>query len=954
MLSVINSVQRERWQEIEQLIYATLERSPEEHTAFLANVVDDTKLRAEVAKLVAAYASVDSFLEGPPAAVFSNAESLAGLSAAPHRDLEPGTAIGPYQVVEVLGAGGMGTVYLAHRADEEYDRQVAIKIIRSGAESTVLARRFRSERQILADLDHPNVARLLEGGTTGDGLPYLVMEYVDGVPIDLYCEREALSVIEIVGLLRQVCLAVGHAHRHLVVHRDLKPGNILVTADGTPKLLDFGIAKLLEPGDLPWTLEATQTGHLPMTPRYASPEQRRGEPVSTASDVYSLGLILYKLLTGQLPDRLVGGHRVRNPKPPSAAIVGIQQSSSSGARQRARELAGDLDTIVLMALREEPERRYPSGSALADDLGRYLQGLPVEARTDTLLYRTHKLMRRYPVGSLLAMLLALALFGTGVVSRFQVRRLEEQRNQAELERETAQRIGDFMVELFEVVDPSEAKGNTVTAREILDRGAERIERELGGHEALGARLMGTMGRVYSGLGLYDKALELLESSRDGLRVVEPPQPLDLADVLVQIGWLSQLHGHYEDAALAYGEARRLRENKLGPRSSEVAEVIAYQGSLAHFRRHLAEAEALYVEALAIVDETGELKSQERTDLLAGLAGIYRLQGRFERAIELNRQVLKLDRELLEPNDPNLAYSLNNVALVYRLNDPARAIPLLEEAIGITEPSLGPDHSYLATQIYNLGGILMAVGKFDDAEHQLRRALPIHEAAVGPSSPDVRDDLCKHAELLLLTGRLEEAQTPFVRCLHLVEELSGNERDLPRWTARLAEVWRVGGRLTEAENALLEAIKVADRSGWRVEAALARSALGSVRRDQGRVMEAIALFEESLDLLEGETDWKMWVVEGRVWAHHFLADLETARGNTGSARRHRDQALAAALERSRTANGIEADLVLPALALLGLDRVEEAAPLVEELIDLGYAYPLFMEICASKGLAPSVL
>jgi serine/threonine protein kinase len=418
-------------------------------------------------------------------------EHLEAIELAPDdpSNLVPDTRVGPYRVLRQLGRGGMGAVYLADRADDEFRKKVALKVVQVGADRDRVVRRFRRERQILAALEHPNVSRLLDGGTTEAGLPYFVMEYIDGHPITRYCDSARLSVAERVRLFLGVCSAVQYLHRNLVVHQDIKPGNILVGADGVPRLLDFGIAKLVGPessGE-----EATQTS-VGLTPAYASPEQVRGETVTTASDVYSLGVLLYELLTGLYPYRVKSRQPFeflkavveQEPERPSTAIdrtLDLEAAEGGaggtaarvsltreGSPERLRlRLRGDLDDIVLLTLRKEPAQRYPSVEAFAADLQRYLDGRPVEARKGSFAYRAGKFVRRnvWGVGAVAALVALLAGWGTTV--SVQSRRIGRERDKAE-------RIASFLTSLFEVSNPGEARGNSVTAREVLDKGAERI------------------------------------------------------------------------------------------------------------------------------------------------------------------------------------------------------------------------------------------------------------------------------------------------------------------------------------------------------------------------------------------------------------------------------------------------------------------------------------------------
>jgi serine/threonine protein kinase len=401
-----------RWQRLDTLFSEACEQPPEDREAWLAALPEaDRTLTAELRSLLAAHDQGGDFLE----AAVAMAERELG-SPAGDVDLN-GRTIGAYRVVRLLGRGGMGAVYLAERADQAFRQRVAIKLIPWALASPEARHRFRIERQTLAALNHPHIARLLDGGETEDGLPYLVMEYVDGEPIDVYCKRLGLDIPQRLRLFREVCGAVEHAHRNLVVHRDIKPANILVAADGEVKLLDFGIAKLLPGAEVDATMPLTRAGRLMLTPLFASPEQVRGEPVTTATDVYSLGVLLFRMLTGQHPFQLnttspIEVARVVCVQPPTRpstmASAGVGGMTLPALRRRLR---GDLDTIVLMALRKEPERRYASVEQLSDDIRRHLAQLPLRARSDTLAYRTSMFARRHRLGMAAAALILLSLLG---------------------------------------------------------------------------------------------------------------------------------------------------------------------------------------------------------------------------------------------------------------------------------------------------------------------------------------------------------------------------------------------------------------------------------------------------------------------------------------------------------------------------------------------------------------
>ncbi|MGZ5003001.1 MAG: serine/threonine protein kinase, partial [Chthoniobacterales bacterium] len=408
----------ERWARVKELFEAAVDLDPNQRTALLDKECgDDDALRSEIESLLKSDERTDGFIEQPAIAIPRD--------LFPNNVEEPfaGRQFGSYQIMREIGRGGLGAVYLAARADDEYRKQVAIKLVRRGLDTEDILRRFRNERQILAQLDHPNIARLIDGGTTDDGLPYFVMEYVNGQPINGYCDANALSTTERLTLFRKVCSAVTYAHQNLVIHRDLKPSNILVTQEGEPKLLDFGIAKLLSAGDelFTQTIPALRV----MTPEYASPEQIKGDKIMTTSDVYSLGVLLYELLTGQQPYRLktrtpeqiARAITEQEPERPSTVLADNQQSEIGNPKS----LRGDLDNIVLMAMRKEPARRYASVGQFSEDVRRHLTGLPVVARKDTVAYRTSKFVNRHRIGVAAAALVLLSLVGGIVATLIQVR-----------------------------------------------------------------------------------------------------------------------------------------------------------------------------------------------------------------------------------------------------------------------------------------------------------------------------------------------------------------------------------------------------------------------------------------------------------------------------------------------------------------------------------------------------
>jgi serine/threonine-protein kinase len=473
--------------------------------------------------------------------------------------LPPDARLGPYRVEREVGRGGMGAVYLARRDDGRFEQRVAIKVLKRGLDSDELVARFETERRILAGLTHPHIARLLDGGSTPAGRPYFVMEYVDGRPLGQYAAEQRLGLEARLRLFLAVCAAVDHAHRSLVVHRDLKPANILVGADGAPKLLDFGIAKLLDPDAAP---AATAADLRPMTPDYASPEQRAGRPVTTATDVWGLGLVLFELLTGVNPQ---AAGEWRDPPRASLAPRAATPAGLPESARLSRLLRGDLDAILAKALEPEPERRYRSAAALADDVERHLARRPVAARRWTAGYRLTRFVCRQRLAS--AALLALVV-AVGVVV-WQVWAVARARDRSEAQRRRAQALAVFLTDVFAVSDPSRSRGETITARELLDRGAERLKRGearagLESEPQTRADLLHAIGDVYEKLGLVEPAEAAFARALELRRPLPGPEAaLDTAATLTRLGHLATARSDFAAAERAFREGLELRRRHAG-------------------------------------------------------------------------------------------------------------------------------------------------------------------------------------------------------------------------------------------------------------------------------------------------------------------------------------------------------------------------------------------------------
>ncbi len=876
-----------RWTQVQTLFEAALDRDPSERDAFLQTAcADDPDLLAEVRSLLAADANAHPLLD-----------SLAIDAIALPADLLPdgilpaeGERVGPYRIVQPLGRGGMGAVFLAERADGQFEQQVALKLIRGGPASGPIVRRFQSERQILARLQHPHIARLLDGGLTEDGQPYFAMEYVDGVPLDQYCEAHACSIDQRVQLMRTVCEAVQYAHRRLVVHRDLKPSNILVTGEGMVKLLDFGIAKMLTGDDDALADSAlTQTGHAVMTPAYAAPEQVCHAPVTTATDVYALGVVLYELLAGQRPFDLTG----RSPAE-IERIVGEQMPGAPSAAappDRQRPLRGDLDTIVLKALRKEPERRYAAPEQLADDLQRVLDGHPVTAQPDTVGYRARKFLQRHRAGVVVAA--AVFLLITALVSFYTVR-LAEERDRAQREAATATQVSDFLQGLFAVSDPGESAGEALSARALLDQGAARIERELADQPAVQGRMMQVMGEVYQNLGAFDAATPLLERSLALRRDALGMDHLDVATSLNSLAVLRQETGAYTTADSLFRAALAIQESELGPDDPAVAATLHNWGTLVHIQADYERADSLFQRALAIrtaqfgaddprtastLNEIATLRFDQddldgaealyrqtldvRRDHFEGdhpdvamslnnLAMVLRHKSQFEEAEGLYREALSMRERLYDGPHPDVAHTLNHLARLYaNRGDYAAAEPIARRALAMRIEVFGEEHVETTASMGNLAGILGGLGQHAEQATYYRRALEIIRATLGPEHPYAAALSYSLASSLHAAGDRTDAERYYRQSLALHRQLfpdghANTAYPLIRLGALLTET----GRASEAEPLLREAITLrTDALGadhWRV--AVARSTLGLCLTEAGRYAEAEPLLTESYETL----------------------------------------------------------------------------------------------------------
>ncbi len=807
---------------------------------------DNTALREELDSLLAFESAVPSLLDDNQ--VLEKLREKAGALATIDFDLVGmsaagdaiGDRVGPYRLVEVIGEGGMGVVYRAEQT-APIRRDVALKLIRRGLDTDRIIARFQSERQALARMDHPSIARVFDAGTSADGRPFFVMELVRGVPVTEFCDRERLTLRERIELMIAICQAVQHAHQKGIIHRDLKPSNILVSRqDGVPlpKVIDFGIAKAIadEPGAEQHT-QLTREGQFIGTPDYMSPEQAGVIDVDadTRADVYALGVLLYELLAGRRPhsferrtqEAVQQVLRESRPDKPSTA-VSIRRRITRAARARTtstldaatlksivdnrrttadrlrRQLSGDLDNIVLKAVQKEPDRRYGSAEAFADDLHRYLDGQPVLARPDTWTYRTSKFVRRHALGVGIAAAAVFMLIAFAVMMAVQSRRIARERDRAlaaeqraRIEAQTAQQVSDFLIGIFEVSDPGKARGNTITAREILDRGATKITDTLHDSPDVQARLMYTMGNVYKQLGLYDEAVRLLQQALD--------------------------------------------EREHGTSRADLGSTL---------------------------DALGDVE---------------RSRGKFAQAEPLLRRALDVRRATFGPDEIPVAQSLNNLALVLEGQDKFEAAEKLErEALRIRLAKAGPRSTDVANSYNNLGFILKNRSRYPEAEAALRQAVAIRREQLGALHPSVAVSERILAQTLNLQGKNAEAVQVFRDSLATFRKvLPPGHPDLDGTMGDLASTLQDQGKLDEAEALYREALEDARKrdDGKNMEVAIDLNNLATLYEDRGEYEKASPLFRESTDIrrdLRGEKSASYATALNNLGRNRFfLRDLPSA-------------------------------------------------------------------------------
>ena len=819
-------MQTDRWNQIEEIFQAALDCEPAQRSALLDSACgDDQELRVEVEALL------HSHDQSPSIAASAFDDGMRLLEHQAER-LREGQRIGPYLVIREIGRGGMGSVFLAARADDAFQKLVAIKIIRRGLDTDDILRRFRGERQILAKLDHPNITRLLDAGSTDDGLPYFVMEYIEGKPIDQYCDEHKLNITERLKLYQAICSAVGYAHQNLVIHRDIKPGNILVTKEGVPRLLDFGIAKLLAAE--PETSDTTQTIARRLTPEYASPEQLRGDAITTVSDVYSLGVLLYVLLTGRRPYRvptrtfeeLTNAVVSEEPERPSALVMhgenigtAVIPESLSATREGTperlrRRLRGDLDTIVLMALRKEPRRRYASPDRLSEDISRHLSNLPVIARRDTAGYRIAKFVRRHAAGVSAAALVSVILIAGIAITLWQVHVAREQRDLARLEQAKADRIKLFLADMLSFSSPEYSSSNPTKNRDakvsdVLDQAAKQASSELADQPEVLAEVEGTIGGVYAGMGRFDQAETMLREARERTIRIYGHDSHQTAEVSGSLADALLANGKPTEADALFREdidIERKLEAKGQGNPKNMAYVLAGYGSMLDQRndrtasQYLSEA-LKYTYVFAGKDRVFVAMIYNDLSNEAGYRGDPAERERYVRAAldEYNR---------LPPGVyVEKAVTLSNLgALLISKGKYSEAEPLVREGLALRLKVFGNAHIGTAGAYHRLSDLLYRQGKYSEAEKAAQDAIDVYKRALQAPENNVlySNPILEMGMILDRLGNSRKAEA------YMRQSLAIRTRLLPKGNLQISTAQQVLGeflvgrkRFVEAEPLLLE-------------------------------------------------------------------------------------------------------------------------------------------------------
>jgi serine/threonine protein kinase len=870
------------WDRVKELLHQAMQLAPEQRPRFLDDACSsDGALRDEVESLLSADEGVrSSFLQSPPPG--ADSDGIGAVAA-----LESGQIFSQrFQLVRKLGEGGMGQVWLAEQTSP-VRRQVALKLIKAGMYDEALVQRFQAERQSLAIMDHPAIAKVFDAGTTPQGQPYFVMEFVPGLPITEYCDQKKLKIKDRLELFVQACEGVQHAHQKAIIHRDLKPANILVVeVDGkpVPRIIDFGLAKTTTSQVAGESL-FTQLGHFVGTPGYMSPEQADPnlQDIDTRSDVYSLGVVLYVLLAGLQPfetrqrqkqplDELLRKLREEEPPRPSTKVSTDRGSSGAAAEARGTEprqlvslLRGDLDWITMKALEKDRARRYGAPSELAADIRRHLNHEPVEARPASAVYRLRKYARRHRVAVAVVAGLVLLLAAFSVLQALQLRRITRERDRATRERDRATRITDFMTGMFKVSDPSEARGNSVTAREILDKASNDMQKGLAQDPEVQSQMTQVMASTYTNLGLYPRAYELAKRALDTrLSLLGSDDPKTL-ESMAQLGWILNRQGKYVEAEKMERRALDGERRILGPEDPLTIESMANLAFIVQGPGDFRQAEKLARETIDVATRRLGPDSAPVLRSMGTLGTALWNQGRYAEAEQEFRQLVDVERRVAGPGHPDTLKAMGNLALAIQSQGRlAEGEQMYREVLAAQQRVLGPDHPFTVLTMFNLAGVLFHEGRRADAEKLCRQVLTIQLRVLGPENPYTLMTQSNLADSLFEDGNVHEAEKLRRETLEaMVRTLGPEHPSTLQGQANLARTLISEGRYAEAEKNAREAFEALSRTmGPQHPFTLnALQQLGTAMALEHRYAEASGLFRDAIekqDNSKGQGDrFKVW-------------------------------------------------------------------------------------------------
>ncbi len=750
--------------------------------------------------------------------------------------------MGPYRLLEKIGVGGMGEVWLAEQV-EPVRRRVAIKVIRRGMDSKDFIARFEAERQALAMMDHPTISKVFDAGETSDGRPYLVMEYIQGEEITRYCDSQRLSTSERLELFIQVCAGIQHAHQKAIIHRDIKPSNVLVAIqDGkpVPKIIDFGVAKALAQPLTDKTMH-TELGQIIGTPAYMSPEQAEitGLNVDTRTDIYSLGVLLYQLLVGALPfdpkelrkagySEMMRVIRESEPPRPSTKFKSLGDASKTTADRRRIEpgklrsvLEGDLDWVVMKSIEKDRNRRYETANGLAMDLRRFLDNEPVIAGPPSKTYKARKFVQRHRLAvAVSAAFVAILLVFVAALGLLFVRASRAE-SAALAARDESEAVSNFLVEVFEVSDPGEARGNSVTAREILDKGAARARESFADQPGIQARLMTTIGNVYGSLGLYRASEEQLEEALEIKRQTLGDRHIDVAQAMDDLAFLRRRMGKYDEAENIYRRTLETYREAFGAEHVEIAHTLLSLATTLHARGDYGEAEELYIEANAMAARLFDEDAIEIAGFINNYANFLADTSRPEEAEALYRRALALKRRHFGEVHPEVAFAMDNLAMIlHDQREYEEARPLYFGAQEMLYQIYGDSHPEIAQTLGNVSAFLMETGEWDRAEEMVHEELRLNLELLGPDHWRIGDSYQALAEIEIEKGDFDRAEEHALRSIAIYRAaLPEDHLKIAGGESSLGHVYLEQGRFDDAERLLLASYRAMeaarDRAPYRI-------------------------------------------------------------------------------------------------------------------------------------------